>query len=248
MSRFAAICIGVICTLLCVGTSARASIVFDDFNTNEGHFALQPSFSGQSNVSTASTADRITSDTFEGAGSESINAILSTTNPARIRFLSGGGTPSSNTPFTTTAGTDGFIGFYYKTSSAGIKLALNLDGDTVGDTGSSGATSELDMSSLTTVNADGNWHLMEWDLDGGGYGAVSSIGGGHAGGLLLPGTHWIDSIYIQNMTANSSIQFDFVAKSDSGSISALLPEPGSMTLLALTLVSTLKRRRRPPPA
>src|SRR5262249_7800065 len=70
MSRIA-IASGVICAmfLLLVGSpAARASIVFDDFNSNEGHFNQNPTFSGTSNVSSASTANRVTTAAFEGIG------------------------------------------------------------------------------------------------------------------------------------------------------------------------------------
>jgi hypothetical protein len=218
---------------------ARASIIFDDFNTNSGHFATNPTFSSTSNVSTASTSGRITSDAFEGAGSESINAVLSTTNPARIRFLSGTGTPSNHVSFTTsTATTDGWIGFYYKTDMTGAKLAINLDGPT-------GSTADMDMSALTTVTADNQWHLLEWNLDAAsGWGAVTGIGGGHSG-VVVDGAHTIDSIYVQNSPANGSMLFDFVAKSDSGSIAALVPEPGSALVLgAVGLLGLVRRKRR----
>ena len=223
---------------LLVVQPARASLIFDDFNTNEGHFATAPTFSSTSNVSSASTADRVTSDAFEGAGSESINAVLSTTNPARIRFLSGTGTPSNNVSFTTsTATTDGWIGFYYKTDMTGAKLAINLDGPT-------GSAADMDMSALTTVVADSQWHLLEWNLDATtGWGAVSGIGGGHAG-VVVDGAHTIDSIYVQNITANGSMLFDFVAKSDSGSIAALVPEPTSTLALGAIGLLSLTRRRR----
>src|SRR4051812_44685251 len=140
MSRLTLVCLGALVALFC-STAVQASIVFDDFNTNEGHFNQNPTFSSTTTASTASTADRVTVGPFEGAGNEEVVAVMSTANPARVRFVSGNGTMSTanNIIFTTSAGTDGFIGFYYKTSTSGLKLQLNLDGDTVGDTGSAGA-------------------------------------------------------------------------------------------------------------
>lgn len=233
--------------------SASAAIIFDDFNVNEGHFAQQPSFAGQSNVNTNSTADRSTTGSFEGAGNEALVLNLRAApdpvvNPARSRFLSGGGTMANNNSFQTTAGTDGFIGFYYKTTTPGLRLSLNLDGDTVGDAAAAGAVAEMDMSPQITVIADGNWQLAEFNLDAGGWAAVSGIGGGHAGGLLLDGTHTIDSIYIQSITASgSNVAFDFVAKSDSGSIAGLvIPEPstGALVIAGVGVVAACVARRR----
>jgi hypothetical protein len=232
--------------LLLVASSAQAApIIFDDFNTNEGHFNQNPNFSGTSNISSASTANRVTTGSFEGAGNEEVVAVLSTTNPARIRFVSGNGTMANNVAFTTGPGTDGFIGFYYKTTTAGLKLQLNLDGDTVGDTGVPGTTSELDGSPVVTTIGDGGWHLAEFNLDAtSGWGASTGLGGGH-GGVILDGTHTIDSIMISSITvSNTTIAFDFVAKSDSGSIAALVPEPVSLGAVGLAGLALMRRRRR----
>src|SRR5436190_23002041 len=92
--------VGLIC--LCMTATGWASVIFDDFNVNEGHFNQAPTFSSSSNVSSTSTADRITSDSLEGAGSEQIVAVMNTTNPARIRFVSGNGTVANNVSFNVT--------------------------------------------------------------------------------------------------------------------------------------------------
>lgn len=244
MSRFSFLAVAAAIVLLGWSSSAHASIIFDDFNTNEGHFNQAPNFSGTSNVSSASTADRITTGAFEGVGCEEVVAVLSTVNPARIRFVSGSGTMANNNIFATSAGTDGFIGFYYKTSTAGLKLQLNLDGDTVGDTGTAGATSELDGSPVVTTIGDGAWHLAEFNLDAStGWGASTGLGGGH-GGVVLDGNHSIDSIMISSITAGATIDFDFVAKSDSGTIAALVPEPASLSLFGVAAIAAFARRRR----
>jgi hypothetical protein len=246
MSRFSFLAVAAAIVLVGWSTSAHASIIFDDFNTNEGHFNQAPTFSGTTNTSTASTADRITTGAFEGVGCEEVVAVMSTANPARIRFVSGNGTMSTanNVIFTTGPGTDGFIGFYYKTSTAGLKLQLNLDGDTVGDTGSAGATSELDGSPVVSTVGDGAWHLAEFNLDATtGWGASTGLGGGH-GGVILDGNHSIDSIMISSITAGATIDFDFVAKSDSGTIAALVPEPASLSLFGVAAIAGFARRRK----
>jgi hypothetical protein len=48
MSNYRAVLIAV--AMLLLASSAQASIVFDDFNTNEGHFNQNPTFSSTSNV------------------------------------------------------------------------------------------------------------------------------------------------------------------------------------------------------
>jgi hypothetical protein len=230
--------ITVVAVTLCAATYSGAAVIAD-FNSSEGVFNLQPTFSSQSNVSSASTADRVTTGSFEGGGNEQVVAVMSATNPARIRFLANSGTPAAGTIIgatagTTTAGVDGFVGFYYKTSSTGLKVAINLDDST--NTGGG-----MDMGTLKTVVADGQWHLAEWNLDDDAqWDAASGIGGD---GTIQNGQHSVDSIYIQNITAGSTIFFDFVTYNPTGSIAALVPEPASMSLLAIGALALFRRKR-----
>jgi len=241
--------LGIMCGILMLGIgSAQASIIFDDFNTNEGHFNQSPTFSSTTNFTTASTADRITTDSIEGAGSESLVLVHSTATTNRVRFVSGSGTVSNNVSFTvdSTAGVnDGFIGYYYKVvgtlgNAVGTTMSLNLDG-------AGGTSAEMDGATPKPINADGNWHLVEWSLDSASdWGVVTGIGGGGHG--VLTGSHSIDSIYMQQNSAASGSQFsillDFVAKSDgTASVSTLLPEPASMALLLFAAPTLLRRRR-----
>jgi hypothetical protein len=232
--------------------AAAASIVFDDFNVNEGHFGYAPNFSNTSvGEDATSTADRITTDTpLEGLGHQRLTFIHdATTTPLRIRHLSGGppydsanaGTTVGNTgfSFTTGAGTDGWIGFYLKTTATGWQTSINLDGPGTGTPAQ--ITAAMDGSSSVPIIADGEWHLYEWDLDAtSGWGAVPGIGGGH-GGAVAAGSHTIDSIYFRDLDGvpgpTATFYIDFVAKSDSGSIAALVPvavpEAGSFAAVAL---------------
>src|SRR5687768_17126394 len=112
MSKFSIAVVAV--ALLLVATEAQAAIVFDDFNTTEGHFNVAPNFSSTSvGEDSTSTADRVTTDSpLEGAGHQKLVLIHdTTTTPLRIRHLSGSGTPANNTSFTTSAGEDGFFGY-----------------------------------------------------------------------------------------------------------------------------------------
>jgi hypothetical protein len=237
MSKFNA-ALGAIAVMLLAGGAQAAPIIFDDFNINEGHFNLAPSFSGSNlNIAASSTADR---DTTAGASVEGLGFEHMVFNPttagsaARVRFLSGSGTPSSNTAFTTSAGgVDGFIGFYLKTSTAGWTAQIALDGP----------LPDLQGGVPKTIIADGEWHLYEWDLDAAAqWTSVASIGGNTT---FEQGTQTIDSIVFRHTAAPSSsaIELDFVAKSDSGSIAPLVPEPGTLALLAIAVPAMLRRRR-----
>jgi hypothetical protein len=83
---------------------------------------------------------------------------------------------------------------------------------------------------------DGQWHLVEWNLDlAGDWGAALGIGG--AAGALPNGTWTIDSIMPRyavgttwpGYTGLQDIQIDFVAKSDMGSIAGLLNSPPTVS-------------------
>ena len=238
MSRFA-IGIGVICTLFLVG-SARASIVFDDFNTNEGHFTSSPgnNGSGTSTIASTSTADRVTLAPLEGAGNEEVVAVFSTATPIeRMRFLSGAGTPANNIVFNATAGTDGWIGLYCKCSSNGggsrVQLAIDESTNT--------ATSMVGTRPITLI-ADGDWHLYEWNLDVASDWA--SLSGLTSNAILANGTHTIDSIFVTSIASGFTVDFDYVALNDAGSIALLLPEPTSLGLMGLAFAAWVGRRRK----
>jgi hypothetical protein len=245
---------GAICAALSV-SAAATPIVFDDFNASEGHFGYAPGFASQSvGEATTSTADRVTSDSpFEGDGHQKLVLVHDGgTTAMRIRHLSGAspfgsgqaGAPASNVPFTTTSGDDGFIGFYFKTTAQGWTIALNLDG-------SDGAGASMDMGHPKTVIGDGAWHLYEWSLDDDAqWDIVTSIGGD---GTIQNEQHTIDSIYIftnatgTNGQAQPDAFLDFVAKSDTGTIAALVPavpEPGMLSLAAIGALGLMGRRRK----
>ena len=233
------------------------SFIFDDFNATEGHFGYAPGFSSTTvGEDATSTADRITTDNpFEGIGHQSLVLVHDATTTAfRLRHLSGGpaynsanaGTPVGNVgfSFTTGAGTDGWIGFYLRTTAQGWQTSINLDGP-------GGTAAEMDGSLSLNIISDGEWHLYEWDLDATtGWGVVPGIGGGHGGGVAN-GAHTIDSIYFRDLDGTpgptATIYLDFVAKSESGSIAALVPEPNIATLGllgGLGLVWAVNTRRR----
>jgi MYXO-CTERM domain-containing protein len=237
--------------------SARAAVIFDNFETSEGHFNLAPSFSGSTvGISSTSTADRDTTDGIEGPGGSSEKLVLvhtTSTTATRVRFLSGGGSPGgasgspANTQFQTTSGTDGWIGLYAKTTNANWTIQIWVEPGTT-----SPAAAGNNGSNPKTLIADGAWHLYEWNLDdisGGvdGWGGVAGIATGQAN--VADGYHAIDSILLRDTNATqanttATISLDFLAKSDSGSVSTVpFPEPMAMGLLALVAPWALRRRK-----
>lgn len=221
--------------LACAGTLAivvpqtvkAAPVILDDFNVNEGHFTSEPATgSGSSrNIAAASTADRVTTDNpREGAGHQKI--VIATTVPGNatlLRHLSGAGTAANNTAFTTSAGTDGWIGLYIKTADASTDPNWTVSIWIEGSGANNGAVPK-------TIIADGEWHLYEWDLDNtagdeNGWGDVTGILSGSP--TVNDGSHTIDSVIFRNAAgpASTTLYMDFVARNDAGSVSDLLLNP-----------------------
>jgi len=248
--------------LVTLANPASAAIIFDDFNTSIGHFATSPITSTTTNILKTTTPHsnavaRSTVAPFEGTHSLDVSiqgggqTVVSPAFP-RIRLLSGGGTPANNTSFTTTAGIDGFIGYYYKVPApgtlpgslpAGLQLTINLD--------AAGTGASADAGIAKNAIMDGQWHLVEWNLDNpADWGPFQGVGGD---GVLTNGeTHTIDSIYFRyptgttwtGYTGTQTLELDFFALNDAGSVADLVPEPGSFAVLGLAGLATLARRRR----
>ena len=211
---------GIAAGMFALTQCAQASITFDDFNVNEGHFGSVPTASGSTaGILTSSTADRVTTSPVEGAGCEQLVFITNSAASVRVRFLSGGGTVANNTAFTTSAATDGWIGCYVKTTNSGWNLQLWLE------------SASNNGSVPKDIIADGEWHLYEWDLDNtagdaDGWGNIAGIISGSA--TVADGSHTLDSMIFRHPAVadkTNVIFVDFYAKSDSGSVSNLLSDP-----------------------
>lgn len=200
-----------------------APITFADFDVNMGVFGSTPTGSGSTaGLLTTSTAGRVTTSPLEGAGCAQLVFITNNAATVRVRWLAGGGTPGNNTSFTTSAGTDGWIGFYLKTTNTGWDVQIWLEGAS----NNGGIRQQL--------IPDGQWHLYEWNLDDtdgalttNGWGDVTSIIAGST--IVADGSHTIDSILFRNLNPptplaekTNVIFLDLVMKTDSGSIADYL--------------------------
>lgn len=232
---------------LSFGALAQAAVI-DDFNTSLGHFTsnVYNASGADSNLASTSTSARVTTDSVEGSGSDKITLDpTSSSASSRLRHLSGGGTPANNVNFATSAGTDGWIGFYLKTDVSGWNVQLYIEpGSSSPATGSNGGIPK-------SVIGDNQWHLYEWNLDdntgdANGWGTITSIATGVA--TVGNGNHTVDSIVFRTDAAStpapSTFYLDFLAVNPTGHVSALLPEPASLSLLALGAAPLIRRRRR----
>jgi N-acetyl-anhydromuramyl-L-alanine amidase AmpD len=109
------------------GISGTPATVLDSFETSEGRFDSEPTASGSTTgISTASSAQRNDVRVKNGAWSEQIRLVDNTATAAdwNVRFLSGGGSPASNTSLQKAGG---HIGFWVYTAAPGITAQLTAD-------------------------------------------------------------------------------------------------------------------------
>lgn len=223
MKKSIRLAVGILTIAAATQILQAAPITFADFDVNMGVFNSTPTASGSTaGLLTTSTAGRVTTSPLEGAGCAQLVFITNNAATARVRFLAGGGTPGNNTSFTTSAGTDGWIGFYLKTTNSGWDVQIWLEGAS----NNGGIRQQL--------IPDGQWHLYEWNLDDvdgalttNGWGDVTSIIGGSP--IVADGNHTIDSILFRNLNPptplaekTNVIFLDLVMKTDSGSIADYL--------------------------
>jgi hypothetical protein len=216
--------------------------VFDNFETGNGNFNSGPGLSG-----TTRGIDKANS-TAAQSGSESLTSFSSQrvtivddagdATPWLVRHLFNGGNPSVSRAdqIALSAGTDGYVGLFLKTSSPGLTVQIAFDPN--GENTAAG----LDASVARAVVGDGEWHLYEWSLDDPSQ-IVPFPAAGSDGVLPASGYVTIDSLLIASTTnQNSTVYLDALAYNSAGSLTVMVPEPHAGLLLGLPL--WLLRRRR----
>ena len=174
-----------------------------DFNVDEGYFSSSATFSGSNSGINSASADRITSDAFEGVGSQQIS-IDGSDGGWFLRHVSGIGSsaqiaaPSGNLAIDST----GHVGFWLKTTDDGISVQIAVD-----DPGTA------DRGVVKSVIADGEWHLYEWNLEDN-----SQWDGWVTGdGAITGATVTLDSIQFFG-AGDATILLDAVGQNPNGSL------------------------------
>jgi GH25 family lysozyme M1 (1,4-beta-N-acetylmuramidase) len=107
------------------GATTGSHIVrISDFNEDEGYFGTVPTYSGTNRNISSVTADQVTTQAYEGAGSEKLSVNGS---DWTLRFLSGIGNPPANPSTNLGLSATGNVGFWLKTSDAGVTAQIMID-------------------------------------------------------------------------------------------------------------------------
>jgi hypothetical protein len=233
-----------------VSTSALSAAILQDYEAPgnlDAPFNLPPDFSG-STVGVESLTDTITHITDDGAEGTTAsaehfiphNAAESPTAAGwqwQVRTLpnSGGSTNVTTNPL---FATDGYVGYYLKVDpsvTANILTAPLLEPST-GTGASTGGT-------LQTVIKDGQWHLYQWNMDDPTQwtNTFNTFYSGGLGDTTLEASVSFDSIaLISDNGGNATVRIDQIQFNNAG----MIPEPASLSLLALGTLPLLARRRR----
>lgn len=237
------------CALLLGSLGAEAQLlVIDNFEVDEGHFNLSPSFSGTTTGETEtgpgagpSTADRVEGEGLDSFASQRIflddspAADVPSTDPVqawRARLLSGGGTPANNVTLQATA--EGYVGYFLKTTTPNLQASIMIDDGT-----------GLERATYLNIIPDGAWHLYEWkfsDVD-----AWEPFAGTGANGEINATGVTIDSIFISAIKDLSIADQDatfYIDNVSTNPLGSVIPEPSSVVLAGFAAAGVLGLRRR----
>ncbi|QDU32968.1 hypothetical protein KS4_10070 [Poriferisphaera corsica] len=203
--------------------TAQLSII-EDFENGDGYFNTSPTYSGSNQGISGATSELTDQGQFGKAQKLTIDG---SNDGWRLRYLSGidkiAATEGNKEFFT-----EGYIGFWLKTTNQDMSASIIIDDP---DTGEYGIWQE--------VIGDGLWHLYEWKLDDIADWNIFASGGGDGDIDLLEAT--IDGLYFKGV-GDAEFMIDTIAHNPFGSLTAI-PEPAALTLLALSGI-LLQRRKR----
>ena len=237
------------CAASLVSTSALSAAILQDYEAPgnlDAPFNLPPDFSGQSTgvESTTDTITHIADDGAEGTtgSAEHFIPYLPSESPTaggwqwQLRILpnSGGSSNADNPLFAT----DGYVGYYLKVdpSVTANMLTAPLLEPAAGTGASTGGV-------LKTVIKDGQWHLYQWNMDDPAEfpNTFNTFYGGGLGDTTLEASVSFDSIaLVSDNGGNATVRIDQIQYNPAG----MIPEPASLSLLALGSLGLVTRRRR----
>jgi hypothetical protein len=221
-----------------VPTQVGSIRILDDFEDSNGRFRSDPDFSGSTRGLLETTdgvgpsaATRDANQFLHGFAAQYLD-LVSQDDPAwngfRLRHLSGGGSPGQNEQL----GTSGFVGFWLKTTTAGLLASIGLD---------EGGTTTIESGISRAIIADGEWHLYEWNLADAAQWDGFNNGNGQIDGPFTT----VDSIFVSSLLdKDAQLWVDALAYNPNGSLAALVPEPGGLALLGLAALLVSRRRKR----
>jgi exopolysaccharide biosynthesis protein len=191
------------------------SYIYADFEYGyEGTFSESPGYSGSTYGIDASlsSADAVNMDSFSGDWSQRL-VIIDDGIPNGgwfVRHVSG---PNASRSDNVIRPTNGFVGLWAKTSTAGIELSLAIDNtDNV----------TADRGVRRVMITDGQWHLYEWDLQD----DDQWEGWFDGDGLIDTVDFTIDSIQIFGPDVDATIFIDVIGHNSNGSLIYLFSNPG----------------------
>ena len=182
---------------------------FDVFESGTGRFNLYPAYSGStSGIKKAASTQAVTNDAANN-GWQSLQIVLKDSTEIStnwsVRILSGSGSRSNNVQFPPA----GYLGFWMKTSTApaGAQVAVTVDDQR------SGSADKTELSAKLDVVSDGQWHLYEWNLSGGGWSSFSN-----GNGTLDSAVVSLDAVmlYAPNQASDWTLYIDDVSRNAAG--------------------------------
>lgn len=213
-----------------------------DIDTNNQLFLRRPGLSGSNtNVAAGSAADlSLVSPGLGLGGNQALQVLTRVTTPGdpqRLRFLvDSDGNVDLNLP---QSGTIGFLLQAPQGTPSDLEVGFVIEDTARGD---------LEVLSPTSVISDGTARLYQFNLGPGTTTTPFSsfFGGSGLGNGTITGTTFNpDSIAFRTQTGSEfTFVIDSIAFNPDGDLSALVPEPGALGILALGGLGLLARRRR----